>query len=234
MNRENISSVDLVGRLGQKPELSHLADGTPYMQLSLATSERDTDRSGEIRERTEWHRAVAWGPVAEQLSTKGFDKGDSVALSGALRINSYEKDGVQNRVTEVHVTEAQKNLENLPSKNETRLVGVVREEPRTKQLENGTPLTTLSVATKTLSNGKEREDWHSITLWGKTGEAAAREINAGDTLAINGPLRHRSVPGENGQERKLSAIEASRFQVLERVQERAQERPRAPSKGLER
>jgi single stranded DNA-binding protein len=235
MTREHVSNADLVGHLGQKPELSKLEDGTPYIKLSLATSERYTDRSGDIRERTEWHRATAWGPVAEKLAATNLDKGDSVTIAGTLRINSYAANGVQHRVSEIEIREAQKNLENVPSRNESRLVGVVREEPKVKHLESGTTLTTISLATKTIVNGKEREDWHSITAWGKTAEAAAREVNVGDTVAINGPLRHRSVPGENGQERKLSAIETSKFQVLERALDRSKElKPPAPEQAREK
>jgi single-strand DNA-binding protein len=220
MNREHVSKADLVGHLGQAPEVGHLENGTAFVRLTLATSERYTDRGGEIRERTEWHRATAWGPVAEQLAAKNLDKGDSVSVSGTVRINSYAANGVQHRVSEIEIADAQKNVERVPPRNDTRLVGIVREDPKTKQLDNGVTLTTISLATKTVVNGKEREDWHSITAWGKTAEAAAREIKAGDTLSVNGPLRHRSVPGDNGIERKLSAIEVAKFQVLHRVQER--------------
>ena len=112
-------------------------------------------------------------------------------------------------------------------------------------------MTLLSVATTTVVNGRDREDWHSITLWGKTAEAA-RDIKAGDTIAINGSLRHRTV-GDDGQERKLSAIDCRQFEVLERSQQkdkdglpRARSRPapdagdkprarqRSRSKGVER
>jgi single-stranded DNA-binding protein len=58
-----------------------------------------------------------------------------------------------------------------------------------------------------------------VTLWGKTAEAA-REIKAGDTIAVNGSLRHRTI-GDEGKERKLSAIECQKFQVLERAHEHA-------------
>jgi len=223
MDREHVSSAELVGRLGQKPELQYTSENKPYVQLSIATSDAPyTDAGGTIRERTEWHRAVAWGDVAERIASS-FDKGDAVVLTGAMRINSYEKEGIKNRTTELHVETADKNLDPGVSKNEARLVGVVREDPKEKQFENGTKMTALSVATKTTVNGKEREDWHSVTLWGRAAEAGAREIKAGDTLAITGSLRHRTVPGEGGQKRKLSAIECSRFQVLERSKDRGQE-----------
>jgi single-strand DNA-binding protein len=217
-NREHVNAIEIVGRLGQPLELKHIEDGTPYVKLSIATSERFTDRAGGIREKTEWHNATAWGKAAEEIAAD-FKKGDSIALSGALRINSYEKDGVKNRVTEITVEQAHKNLDNALSKNETRLVGVVREDAKAREVGEGKQMTTLSVSTKTVVNGREKDDWHSVTLWGKTAEAA-REIKAGDMVAINGSLRHRSIPGEEGRERKVSAIECQKFQVLERVPER--------------
>ncbi len=219
MNREHVNTAEIVGRLGQDPDLKRTEDGTAYVKLSIATSERFTDRGGSIHEKTEWHNGIAWGKTAEDVAAE-FKKGESVALSGSLRINSYEKDGVKNRVTEITVDQARKNLDNAPSKCETRLVGVVREEPKVLDLGEGKQLTVVSVATKSVVNGREREDWHSVNLWGKTADAA-RDIKPGDTIAVNGSLRHRSIPGEEGQQRKLSAIECQKFQVLERAQERS-------------
>jgi single-strand DNA-binding protein len=220
MSREHVSKADLIGNLGQDPEKGTLENGTPFMRFTIATSQQFTDGGGKIHERTEWHRATAWGPVAEQLAAKKFEKGDSVSVSGSLRIDSYTANGVQHRINVIEIDQADKNIDRTPSRNESRLVGVVREEPKTKRLENGGTLTTLSLATKTVVNGKEREDWHSITAWGPIATAAAKEVHVGDTVSINGTLRHRSVPGENGAERKLSAIEVAKFQVLDRNQER--------------
>jgi single-strand DNA-binding protein len=229
-SREHVNTVEIVGRLGQTPELKRTDDETPYVRLSIATSERFTDRGGEIRERTEWHNGVAWGKAAEDIAEK-LQKGDSVVLSGALRINSYEKDGVKNRVTEVNVTDARKNVDNAPSKNESRLVGVVREEPKAREVGEGRALTVVSFATKTVVQGREREDWHIVNLWGKNAEAA-RELKAGDTIAVNGQLRHRTI-GEQGRERKVSSIECQKFQVLERAHERSVA-PQVRKKGVDR
>jgi single-stranded DNA-binding protein len=191
----------------------------------VATSERFTDRDGVIRERTEWHRATAWGPVAEQLADGHLAKGDRVALAGTLRINSYTAHDLQHRVNEIEVDTARKAFANDLPRNEARLVGVVREEPKSRQLENGVVLTTISLATKVMVNGKEREDWHSLTAWGKTAAAAAREIKVGQTLTVNGPVRHRSVAVEGG-ERQMSSIEINKFQVLDL------QRQRGRSQGL--
>jgi single stranded DNA-binding protein len=230
MNRQHISTAELVGRLGQDPDLRYTDHQVPYTQLSVATSERYTTGGGEIREKTEWHRAVAWGAVAESIA-RDFKKGDALALSGALRINSYEKDGIKHRTTELNVERADRSPDAKLSKNEARIVGVVREDAKARTLDSGTAMTLLSVATTTVVNGRDREDWHSITLWGKTAETA-RDIKAGDTIAINGSLRHRTV-GDDGQERKLSAIDCRQFEVLERSKENTKDvsREREPDRA---
>jgi single-strand DNA-binding protein len=213
-SHDHVNTTEIVGRLGRDPELQKTGDGTPYVKLSIATSEQ-IGRGEQSREKVEWHRATAWGKAAEEIAGQ-FKKGDSIAVSGTLRINSYEKEGNKNRVTEVTIEQARKNLDNAPSKNETRLVGVVREDPKVHELRGGKSMTTISIATTTTANGKARDDWHSVTAWGNTG-VAAREIKAGDTIEVNGAIRHRMV-GEEGAKRKLSAIECQRFQVLERAQ----------------
>jgi single-strand DNA-binding protein len=233
--RNHLSHAEFVGRLGHDPELKHTDDGTPYVRLSIATSESFTSNTGVIQERTEWQQGVAWGEKAEGIS-QSFAKGDSVAVAGSLRINSYDKEGAKNRVTELNITDATLNLGNEPSRNDARLIGEVREPPVTKTLDSGVQLTTLSLAVRTTIDGKdgprEREDWHRTTLWGKTAEAA-RDIKVGDTVAINGSLQHRTIAGDDGQERKVSAVNCHKFQVLERAPELRQEAtPPGPSKGL--
>jgi single-strand DNA-binding protein len=230
-NREHVNTTEIVGRLGRDPELQKTGDGTPYVKLSVATSEH-IGRGEQSREKVEWHRAAAWGQTAEEIAGT-FKKGDSIALSGTLRINSYEKGGIKNRLTEVTVEQARKNLDNAPAKNETHLVGVVREDPKVRELRGGKSMTTVSIATTTTVNGKSREDWHSVTAWGNTG-VAAREIKAGDTIEVNGTLRHRMV-GEEGAKRKLSVIDCQRFEVLERAKalEVAPKVRRGRGKGVE-
>lgn len=233
MDRQHVSTAELVGRLGQKPELKQTDACVPYVQLSLATAERFTDQSGKISQRTEWHRAVAWGPLAEQIAGS-FDKGDSVVLSGTLRINAFEKDGYKHRVTELHADKAEPSPDRYLSKNEVRLVGVVREDAKAIDTTSGVSLTGLSIATRVNVNGKDREDWHRVALWGKTAEAAV-DVKVGDLIAINGALRHRTFTNPDGQELRRSTIDGRRFQVLERAPEKAIEpRVRRQGKALDR
>jgi len=214
MDHQHTSTAELTGRLGQKPELKHTDDGVPYVQLSVATTDRFTNDAGHVLQQTEWHRAVAWGPVAEKIADT-FKKGDSITLSGAMRINVYEKDGAKNRVEELHVVSAEPNPDKGVSKNRVRLVGVAREDAEAVDMKTDASLTGLSIATRTIVNGREREDWHKVAVWGKNAEAA-RDIKAGDTIAIDGALRHRSFTDSEGHERRASSIDARQLHVLER------------------
>ena len=216
--QEQQSSVEIIGRLGRDPELKRTENDVPYTKLFIATTER-VKRGDAEHERTEWHNATVWGPKAEEIAGQ-FKKGDSVVLSGELRINSYDKDGGKNRVTEINVNEVQKNLDRAPDKNESRIVGVVRDDPKGREFGQGKQMTTLSVATKTMVNGREREDWHSVTAW-EDKAVAARELKKGDLVQIEGPVKHRSFSGEDGIKRKFSSVECQRFQVLERAQDLA-------------
>lgn len=237
-NVEHLNRFEMIGRLGHDPELRHAEAGGTYARLSLATSEHFTDREGKAREKVEWHHGIVRGQVAEDIA-RDFKKGDALTVCGVLHINGYEKAGLKNRVTDLVVDEIHKNVDKTPSKNEARLVGVVREAPKVRDLGEGKKLVTLSLATNIpgTNGARGREDWHTVNLWGKTAEAA-RDIKAGDTLAITGLLRHRAVPGPEGRggaERKLSAIEGQKFQVLERAQELAvAPQVRHRGKGVER
>jgi single-stranded DNA-binding protein len=62
-------------------------------------------------------------------------------------------------------------------------------------------------------------------MWGKTGELAAKEISVGDTVSINGTVRHKSIEGPDHVERRLSGVDCRQFQVLERAHEREKAAP---------
>ena len=74
-----VNKVILVGRLGRDPELRHTQGGQPVANFTLATNERWTSKDGERQERTEWHRIVAWGKLAE-LCGEYLSKGRQVYI----------------------------------------------------------------------------------------------------------------------------------------------------------
>jgi single-strand DNA-binding protein len=93
-----INKVILVGRLGTDPEVKTVSGGNTVARLSLATSENWTDREGQRQERTEWHRVVVWGKLAD-LCGKYLTKGRQVYIEGRLQTRSWEDPQGQKRYT---------------------------------------------------------------------------------------------------------------------------------------
>ncbi len=102
-----INKVILVGRLGQDPEMRYFADGTAVANFSVATSDEWKDKeTGEKREKTEWHRVVAFRKLAE-ICGKYLSKGRQVYIEGKLQTRSWEKDGVTRYTTEIVANDMQ-------------------------------------------------------------------------------------------------------------------------------
>lgn len=93
-----INKVILVGRLGADPEVKTVSGGNTVARLSLATSENWTDKSGQKQERTEWHRVVVWGKLAE-LCGRYLTKGRQLYAEGRLQTRSWEDQQGQKRYT---------------------------------------------------------------------------------------------------------------------------------------
>ena len=81
------NEVHLIGNLGNAPELRTVGE-SHVAQFRLATSERFKDKTGEVKERTEWHTIVCWNRLAEVVA-KSLKKGSYVAVNGAISYRSY-------------------------------------------------------------------------------------------------------------------------------------------------
>ena len=93
--------VQLIGNLGQDPEVKQLTNGSTLARFSLATTERYKNKQGERVAETQWHNVVVWGKLAD-LAGQYLHKGKEVAIEGKLTHRSYEdKEGNQRYVTEV-------------------------------------------------------------------------------------------------------------------------------------
>lgn len=96
-----INKVILVGNLGRDPELSYTPSGMAVAKFSIATSEKWKDKnSGEMQERTEWHRITAFGRLGE-ICGEYLSKGRQVYIEGRIQYGSYEKDGVTHYSTDI-------------------------------------------------------------------------------------------------------------------------------------
>src|SRR4051812_24088333 len=84
-----VNKVIVIGRLGNDPEVKTISGGNTVARLSVATSENWTGKDGQKQERTEWHRVVVWGKLAE-LCGKYLSKGRQVYVEGRLQTRSWE------------------------------------------------------------------------------------------------------------------------------------------------
>ena len=102
----NVSnSVQLIGRLGAKPEMIALDSGNKLAKLSLATNEVYKNPKGEKVVSTQWHKCIAWGKVAENM-VSFLDKGQEVAVQGKITYKNYtNKDGKMVYYTEIVINE---------------------------------------------------------------------------------------------------------------------------------
>jgi single-strand DNA-binding protein len=99
------NKVQLIGNLGQNPEIKTLDGGKKMAKFSLATSEVYRNAQGEKVKETQWHNIVAWGKVAE-IAEKYLTKGSEVAVEGKLTNRTYnDKDGNKKYFTEIQVNE---------------------------------------------------------------------------------------------------------------------------------
>jgi len=97
-----VNKVILVGHLGNDPEIRYTQSGTPVGNFRLATTERWVNKNGERGERTEWHRVVVWGKLAE-ICSEYLQKGKQIYIEGRLQTRQWQdKDGNSRYTTEVN------------------------------------------------------------------------------------------------------------------------------------
>ena len=98
------NKVQLIGNLGNAPEIKTTENGKKLARFSIATNEVYRNAKGEKVKETTWHSLVAWGKIAG-IVEKYLNKGSEVAIEGKLISRSYTKDGVKKYITEVQVNE---------------------------------------------------------------------------------------------------------------------------------
>ena len=104
MASKGVNKVILVGNLGQDPEVRYMPGGGAVTNISIATSESWKDKAtGEQKEKTEWHRVVIFGKLAE-IAGEYLKKGSQVYIEGALQTRKWtDQSGVDKYTTEIVV-----------------------------------------------------------------------------------------------------------------------------------
>ena len=104
MAQRGVNKVILLGNLGKDPEIKYMPNGNAVANITLATSETWNDKnSGEKQEKTEWHRVVFFGKLAEIVG-QYLKKGSKVYVEGKLQTRKWQgQDGQDRYTTEVVV-----------------------------------------------------------------------------------------------------------------------------------
>ncbi|MCF8110222.1 MAG: single-stranded DNA-binding protein [Desulfobacteraceae bacterium] len=102
-----VNKVILIGRLGRDPEIRYTQDGQAVVNFPMATTMEWRDKaSGEKREKTEWHRIVAFRKLGE-ICGEYLSKGRQVYIEGRLQTRSWEQDGITRYMTEIVANDMQ-------------------------------------------------------------------------------------------------------------------------------
>lgn len=97
----SVNKVILVGNLGRDPEVRRMPSGDAMVNLSIATTDTWKDKGGERQEKTEWHRVVMFGRVAE-VAGEYLKKGSQAYFEGRLQTRKWtDKEGQDKYTTEV-------------------------------------------------------------------------------------------------------------------------------------
>ena len=101
MQKNSVNKVILVGYVGQDPEARFTQSGTAITNLSIATNESWKNQNGEYQDRTEWHKIVIYGKMAETAS-QYLKRGQQVYVEGRLATNEWtDKNDIKRKTTEV-------------------------------------------------------------------------------------------------------------------------------------
>lgn len=99
MASRGVNKVILIGNLGQDPEVRYMPNGGAVTNITLATSESWRDKqTGEMKEKTEWHRVVIFGKLAE-IAGEYLKKGSQVYIEGSLQTRKWQDQSGQERYT---------------------------------------------------------------------------------------------------------------------------------------
>ena len=122
-----LNQATIVGRLGNDPEKRFTTSGDAVCNFNMATTERWKDKAGEKQEKTEWHRIVLFGKVAE-IAGQYLKKGSECLIQGKLQTREWEKDGVKRYTTEIvgHILQ----LGQQPGDRDSNSDAASRSEPR--------------------------------------------------------------------------------------------------------
>ena len=126
----SVNKVTLIGNIGNDPDIKALPSGSQVANLSIATTDSWRDKnSGEMQERTEWHRVVFFDKLAE-ICGQYLKKGSRIYIEGNLRTRQWEQDGQKRYTTEI----VGREMMMLDGRGDSESSSMVGSTPRPQQL----------------------------------------------------------------------------------------------------
>ncbi|WP_445946908.1 single-stranded DNA-binding protein [Shewanella sp.] len=119
MASRGVNKVIIVGNLGQDPEVRYMPNGNAVANITVATSESWKDQQGQQQERTEWHRVVMFGKLAE-ITGEYLRKGSQVYLEGKLQTRKWKDQSGQDKYTTEIVVDQSGSMQMLGSRNQNQ------------------------------------------------------------------------------------------------------------------
>jgi single-strand DNA-binding protein len=128
-----VNKATIIGRLGNDPDVRYMPNGNAVTNISVATTETWNDKqTGQRQERTEWHRVVFFGKIAE-IAGQYLVKGSQVYIEGRLQTRQWEKDGISRYTTEI-IVDMQGTMKMLDSRGDNQqAAGQQRQQRQQRQ-----------------------------------------------------------------------------------------------------
>ncbi|MDC9623097.1 single-stranded DNA-binding protein [Xenorhabdus sp. XENO-7] len=164
MSSRGINKVILVGYLGQDPDIRYLPTGGTVATLSLATAENWRDKqTGEMREKTEWHRVVIFGKLAE-IAAEYLLKGAQVYIEGQLQTRKWQDDQGQDRYSTEVVVNVNGTMQMLGSRGDSKSATAHQVGRKPSQQQPSQPVNQAKKASRTVPVStlpeEEEVDWN--------------------------------------------------------------------------
>jgi single-strand DNA-binding protein len=129
MSSRGVNKVILIGNLGQDPEVRYMPNGSAVTNVTIATSESWKDKqTGQQQDRTEWHRIVFFGKLAE-IAGQYLRKGSKVYIEGGLRTRKWQGQDGQDRYTTEVVVDINGQMQMLDGKQDGQQAQTPAQQP---------------------------------------------------------------------------------------------------------
>ena len=205
--------VEVMGNVGANPEVRNTTGGTTIANFQVATNYVYTDRqSGEKVERTEWHRLVAFGKLAEIIRDH-VTKGTAVFVDGRLQTRKWEDSNNVKRYTTEIIVDGLHLLPGAPARgrNKAGLIGNVGGDPEVRYTVSGTAVANFQLATNFVTKDTEKTEWHRLVAFGKLAEIISDRVTRGTAMFVEGRLQTRKWEDSDNVKRYTTEIVVEDF-----------------------